>query len=93
MPRFTIRNLLIGTAWFAAWGALILNYQQILFEPPLLLIPYVATLIALPFVALGAMLGNAKEGFLLGLFFAIVAPSLVALIGLLVAYLSMLLGR
>lgn len=66
MPRFNIRNLLVGTAWFAVWAALLTFYMGVDYPALLLPIHLVATFI-IPFVAIGSLLGNAMKGLKLGI--------------------------
>lgn len=39
MPRFSLRNLLIGATWFFVWGTLVLNRNEILNASPLWSVP------------------------------------------------------
>jgi hypothetical protein len=80
MPRFTIRNLLIGTAIFSLWGTLVLNHNQIVDSSPILVGPLWLSLFLLPFVATGYIVGNAMSGLRVAFFLLVVFTIIAALL-------------
>lgn len=87
-PRFTIRNLLIGTAWVAVWGTLLVYFKVVYVEAKLLIIPHLAMLIVMPLVAIGSVLGEVKGGVVYGLFTVFAIVSLVGFVVSVVALAS-----
>ena len=81
MPRFTTRNLLIGTALFAIWGALIVNYEHMKSSSAMLLGPLWLFLLLLPFGATGCILGNVTRGFRIAFLFYTACIVVFALLG------------
>lgn len=66
--RFTVRNLLISTAWFCVWSALIFNYREIVNASPVSMVPAWVALVVMPFAGVGSIVGKSKEGAMLGIF-------------------------
>ena len=81
MPRFNIRNLLIGTTWFFIWATLTLTRRLLAAASPLYSVPLVTALFVLPFVAVGSFFGRSLE--------AVIVAFLVIWLGL--AFASMFL--
>jgi hypothetical protein len=88
MPRFSIRNLLIGTAWFAIWGTLIINYNLIVLVVPISIVPLWVTLVVLPIVAIGSIFGNAKGAVIIAFFSLFIFLSVAGFIAVLIAQVS-----
>jgi hypothetical protein len=93
MLRFSIRNLLIGTTWFALWGTLLLNYNLIVLVAPISIVPCWVTLIVLPIVAIGSIFGNAKGAVIIAFFALFIFLSFAGLIAVVIAQISQLVGN
>ena len=81
VPRLTTRSLLVGTALFAVWGTLILNYDQIESSSAILVGPLWLLLFLLPFAAAGRIVGSAMRGVTVGFLFYTAWVALAALLG------------
>ena len=73
--RFSIRNLLLGTAWFAVWGAFVVSYNTFYYMDagPVFYAILWLYLLSAPFIGIGAIVGKMKEGVRFGLLFAVLA--------------------
>ena len=65
-PRIKLSGVLWATFWTAVWGLFWIDYKPADQNPPLL-IALIAGLLICPFIAVGALFGYAKRGFIVAL--------------------------
>jgi hypothetical protein len=72
MPRFTIRNLLIGTAWLCLWCAAVMYAVSVIdhFKNSsiLVVIPFGSLIVAGPSVFIASLFGQSWKGLKVALF-------------------------